>query len=211
MMKKSIKEQLKKFKDEASKCQICRNAGLLYQHSNRRWAYPLFDNNLECPSGVLAIALAPNFDDTFDPEKGYLSYDIDTDPTGNFFRELLESVDLTVQDVSITNSVLCLPAGKNGDYPVYAAQEINCSPWIKRLIDEIDPRAVITLGAQALKAIKRIEKHDLKLMSNVGKLHNWYGRKLLPLYHTSNRGRANRPAELQKKDISVLKKFISST
>ncbi len=209
MSKKTIRRKLEKFKEEASQCRICRRNGLLYQHSNRRWAYPLFDNNLECRSGVLAIAEAPNFDDTFKPEKGYLSYDIDTDPTGNFFRELLESVGLTVQDVVITNSVLCLPLRKGDQYPVYAPQERNCSPWIKRLINEVNPKIVVTVGRQALMATRRIENHPLKkLKDNTGKLYDWYGRKLLPLYHTSKRGRANRKDALQRRDISVLGKIL---
>ncbi|MDF1527392.1 MAG: uracil-DNA glycosylase family protein [bacterium] len=208
MKRKSIKKQLTKFKDDASKCQICREAGLLYKHENGKWAYPLFDKNLECRSGVLAIAEAPNEKDTFDPKKSYLSYDIETDPTGNFFRELLHSVNLTVHDVIITNSVLCLPAAKNGKYPVSSRQISMCSTWVSRLISEVNPEVVLTLGGKALEAIKKIDRHSLTLSSGAGKMHSWYGRKLLPLYHPSLRGRANRKADLQKKDISVLKKYL---
>ena len=202
-MGRSIKKKLIKFKEEASQCRICRDEGLLYQHSNRRWAYPLFDNNLECRSGVMAIAEAPNWKDTFEKGKGYLTYDIPTDNTGNFFRDLLESVELRVQDVVITNSVFCLPAKKGKDYPVSARQQTNCLLWIKRLIDEVDPRVIITLGAKALQAINRIEKHPLtRLRDNTGKIYGWYGRKLLPLFHPGDQGRANQPDEMQKKDIS---------
>lgn len=207
-MNRGISKKLFRFELEAAKCTVCQDEGLIYQHSNGKWAYPLFDKNMECKSGVLAIAEAPNFDDTFDPKKGYLSYDVDTDPTGNFFRELLHSVNLTVHDVIITNSVLCLPEARNGKYPVSSKQTTMCSAWISRLIAEINPKVVLTLGGKALEAIKKIERHRLTLSSGAGKLHRWNGRHLLPLYHPSLLGRAKRPANMQKRDMGVLKNAI---
>lgn len=207
-MARKIKEKLKEFKEEAALCKICRDEGLIYHHSNNKWAFPLFDKNLDCRSGVLAIAEAPNFDDTFDPKKGYLSYDIDTDPTGNFFRDLLNSVGLKVQDVIITNAVLCLPARKGVKFPVTPRQARKCACRIKNLIDLVDPTVVLTMGGKALEAIKRIDQHGLTLKTSKGQLHDWYGRKLLPLYHPSLLGRANRTADLQYKDIVVLKQVL---
>lgn len=207
-MNKDVSKKLGSLKKEVSLCQACRDERLIYQHATGKWAYPLFDKNLDCKSGILAIAEAPNFDDTFDPKKGYLSYDIDTDPTGNFFRELLHSVNLTIHDVIITNSVLCLPAAKDGKYPVKSLQTSMWSTWISRLINEVNPKVVLTLGGKALEAIKKIELHSLILSSGAGKLHEWYGRHLLPLYHPSLLGRASRRADMQKMDIGVLKREL---
>jgi hypothetical protein len=63
------------------------------------------------------VGEAPNHADTFDPDKGYLTYDYNTDPTGRFMRTLLiEEAGLRaeeVDDVLFTNAVLCLPARRN--------------------------------------------------------------------------------------------------
>ena len=207
-MSSITRKKLAKFKKEASRCTLCRPHQLVHQDTSGKWAYPLFDKNIECRSGVLAIAEAPNYDDTFNARKGYLTYDIDTDPTGNFFRELLNTVGLKTSEVIITNSVLCLPAARNGKYPVSSIQASMCSAWISRLISEVNPKVVLTLGGKALEAIKKIERHSLTLSSGAGKLHRWNGRHLLPIYHPSLPGRANRPANMQKRDIQALKKVI---
>jgi hypothetical protein len=44
--------------------------------------------------GVLVIGEAPNWDDTYDADKGYLTYDHDTDPTARFLRTLRTSTPL---------------------------------------------------------------------------------------------------------------------
>ncbi len=207
-MSSNVRKKLARFKKEASYCTLCRPHQLVCQDTSGKWAYPLFDRNMECRSGVLAIAEAPNYDDTYNLSKGYLTYDIETDPTGNFFRELLGTVDLKTSDVIITNSVLCLPTARNGKYPVSSRQISMCSTWISRLITEVNPKVVLTLGGKALEAIKKIERHNLALHSGAGKLHSWYGRHLLPLYHPSLLGRANRPAATQKRDIGVLKDVV---
>jgi hypothetical protein len=50
--------------------------------------------------GVLVVGEAPNHADTFAPDKGYLTYDDDTDPTGRFMRTLLiEEAGLRAEEV----------------------------------------------------------------------------------------------------------------
>jgi uracil-DNA glycosylase family 4 len=157
----------------------------------------------------LFIFEAPNFDDTYNLEKGRLTCDPDTDPSGRFFFDLLEHIGLAPSDVLITNSVLCLPAAKNGKYPVSSAQRRACSPWLRRLIDEREPKVVAPCGGQALEALKLISPHTFKLVTDAGRLYEWHSRLILPLYHPSVLGRISRPAAMQFKDIEVLRTVIS--
>jgi uracil-DNA glycosylase family 4 len=133
-----------------------------------------------------------------------MTCDPTTDPTGRFIYKLLEHVGLSPNDVVFTNAVLCLPAASSGKFPVSAAQRHACSSWLRRLIVDLDPKAVVTCGAQALNATKLLERHGLTLKSNAGKLENWFGRTLLPLYHPSALGRVSRPEKLQRLDIEAL-------
>ena len=43
----------------------------------------------------------------------------------------------------------------------------------------------MTLGAVSLAALKSVEYHQLTLKENVGEIHAWGGRMLVPLYHPS--------------------------
>ena len=204
-------ERIETYREEASRCTTCREPGLIYRHADGRWAYPLFQKEGTCRSGVMLVLEAPNFDDTFDADKGRLTCEPETDPTGQFMSELLASVQLEPSDVLFTNCVLCLPAKKNGKFPVTATQRKLCRPWLVQLIDVLDPGVVGTVGGDALRAVGQIEPHGLTLKNDFGRLHDWLGRKLLPLYHPSRLGRVNRSAELQQEDIKALLPFLGST
>lgn len=196
------------FKEAARKCTECRGGGLLYHDEQHGWAYPLFDESLVCPSRIIVIGEAPNWDDTFDESKRRLTYDIETDPTGNFTRELLSSVGIIVSDVLFTNSVLCLPAHNGKKYKVLAEQSRRCRKWLDMVVSCCNARIIITLGGDALNAIKRLSSHKLKLKYDAGKIHSWNNRYLLPLYHPSKLGQVTRPAKQQLADIQALKAVL---
>lgn len=202
---------LNAFNQEARTCTRCHEAGLLHVESPEQRARPLFQKNPTCASGVMIVAEAPNWDDTYDPNKGFLTYEADTDPTGRFTVELLASVGLKPEDVLFTNSVLCLPARKGERHPVSARQMKLCRPWLERLVQVTSPLVVLTLGARALAAVGRIEPHGLTLRSGAGKLHRWMERYLLPLYHPGLLGRISRPAAQQFQDIAVLKQVLTGS
>ena len=164
--------------------------------------------------GILVVGEAPNHADTYDPRKGYLTYEPGTDPTGTFMLELLvEVVGLAparIADVLFANAVACLPARHDGAHPVRARQRDHCRPWLARLIDDADPRVVVSLGKKPLEALDAIERHHLRV-SNAGTAVPWYRRHLLPLYHPSRLGRVSRPADLQRRDIAALRAFVPHT
>jgi len=157
---------------------------------------------------VLIVAEAPNHDDTYHPKKGRLTCDPDTDPSGRFLFELLGAVGLRPGDVLFTNTVLCLPAPKDGKHPVTSAPAKQCLVWLERLIRDVEPGVVVALGGKALEALARIERHRLELHTGAGRLHSWFGRRLLPLYHPSLLGRVSRPEAQQRADIQALRPYL---
>jgi len=199
------------FNDEARACTSCVPRGLLFADARGR-ARPLLTRTPSGALGVLLVGEAPNIDDTFDANKGYLTYDSDTDPTGQFMRSLLiDEAGVTpdeIGEIVFTNAVLCLPALKAGKYEVRAPQLASCAPWLKRLIDDANPTIVLTMGAVALGALARVAPHRLKLSAAVGRIHDWYGRKLLPLYHASRLGRLNRSEADQRRDMRALREHL---
>ena len=196
---------------EAAKCTSCHAHGLVHIEPTQGVAKPMLQRSPTGSLGILIVGEAPNWDDTYDANKGYLTYDADTDPTGQFMRRLLvEEVglaDAEIDDVLFTNGVLCLPTRKGERYPVSAKQADHCKPWLVRLIEDADVKVVVTMGGKPLEAVNRIERHGLTL-KDAGALHPWFGRKLLPLYHAGLLGRISRSEAQQRQDIRVLRTFL---
>ena len=49
----------------------------------------------------------------------------------------------------------------------------------------MDAPVVVTLGVVSLAALRAVEYHQFSLKENVGQVHTWHGRLLVPLYHPS--------------------------
>lgn len=79
-----------------------------------------------------------------------------------------------------------------------------CRPWLTRVLADVAPAVVVTLGAKALAALGRVERHGLQLKGGVGQLHPWRGTMLLPLYHPGALGRITRSADMQRRDIRAI-------
>ncbi|MBK8995704.1 MAG: uracil-DNA glycosylase family protein [Myxococcales bacterium] len=156
---------------------------------------------------ILFVAEAPNCDDTFDADKGYLTVDPDTDPSGRLFhdlftRELGEAPDR----LALTNAVLCLPRRVSGRHPVPASMIRECSGPLRAQIECLDPLIVAPLGTVALVALARIEEHSFRrLRDAVARPTLWFGRMLFPLAHPSRLGRVTRNEQLQRQDWRELR------
>ena len=108
------------------------------------------------------------------------------DQSGRNFGRFIASVNLTRADLYITNAVLCNPRKASGANRKPTVLEIaNCSEFLRRQIETVDPLVVVTLGAVSLAALRRIEYHNLSLKEAAGKVHQWNGRWLVPVYHPS--------------------------
>lgn len=127
------------------------------------------------------------------------------DKAGDNFEKLIEQVGLSRHDFFITNAALCNPKDEKGNNATPSRSEIvNCSGFLKRQIDLVNPKIVVTLGAQALNALRLIETHDLELSGSVRKKHRWYKRTLITLYHPGQRAMIHRSFHNQLTDYQFL-------
>jgi len=122
------------------------------------------------------------------------------DASGRVFHHLLAQCGISESEIFITNAALCNPRGASGaNRPPKASEVRNCSGFLRRTIDLLDPRIVVTIGAAALKAVGGIEAHSLSL-AYVGRPIHWYGRQLIALYHPSPQVLISRRSLVQQEE-----------
>src|SRR3982751_6732611 len=108
------------------------------------------------------------------------------DKSGANFQLLLDSIGLRREDIFITSAVMCSPRSATDANRRPMRSEIkNCSAYLKRVIELIDPPVIATLGSVALEALKLIQYHELTLKADAGTRRTWNERTLVPLYHPS--------------------------
>lgn len=190
-------ERFKPLAAEAAACVLCERM------RERRAVLSELNGSLD--PLVMFIAEAPGrngADRTRIPFHGDLS--------GNNFEALLQSIDLTRHDIFITNSVLCSPRKPSGANDRPNRLEIrNCSGFLRRQIELIDPPVIATLGAVALDALRSVEPHNYLLRDVAAQILTWNGRLLVPLYHPSPQVIITvRTLEQQQHDFRSLAKAI---
>jgi uracil-DNA glycosylase family 4 len=108
------------------------------------------------------------------------------DKSGANFRVLLESIGLERKDIFVTNAVMCSPRTATDANRKPTKTEIkNCSSFLRRQIELIQPKIVVTIGGVALEALKTIAYHEFTLKTHAAKILDWNNRTLVPLYHPS--------------------------
>ena len=108
------------------------------------------------------------------------------DQSGKNFDHFLASAGLPRSEIFITSAALCNTRSVTGANRRPTSTEIrNCSDFLQRTIELINPQVIVTLGGVALEALKTIEAHQFTLRDDVAKLRDWNGRTLIPLYHPS--------------------------
>lgn len=134
------------------------------------------------------------------------------DASGETFEKLLASIKLTRRDIFITNSVLCNPRKPSGANDKPTRTEIkNCSGYLRRLIELLNPPVIATIGAVALEALKLIAPHKFTLREHAATVVQWNERKLVPLYHPSPQVLITvRSLAAQIRDYQVLLEVTSS-
>jgi uracil-DNA glycosylase family 4 len=132
------------------------------------------------------------------------------DASGSNFESLLAAIRLRRDQIFITSAVLCSPRKPSGanDKPT-RAEILNCSGFLRRLLELIDPPVVATLGAVALDSLKSVEPHNYLIREDAAKILPWHGRLLVPLYHPSPQVIITvRPLEQQKRDYQSILQAI---
>ena len=108
------------------------------------------------------------------------------DQSGRNFTRYLASIGLPRGRLFITNAALCNPRTETGANRKPTRREVgNCSDFLRRQIEVVNPRVVVTLGRVALDALRAVGYHRLTLAESAGKVFEWEGRLLVPLYHPS--------------------------
>ncbi len=132
------------------------------------------------------------------------------DQSGKNFDRFLASINLGREQIFITSAALCNPRAESGANRKPTKSELtNCSDFLRRTIELVNPAVLVTLGSVALEAIKVIEAHDLSLKQSAATISKWNGRLLVPIYHPSPQVLAShRREEQQLRDYLVVDEAI---
>ncbi len=133
------------------------------------------------------------------------------DKSGHNFEELLSFAGIDRNSIYVTNAVLCNPRDSKGNNSTPNNTEIkNCTSFLKRQIELINPRIVVTLGSKALQALSYIEEHNLTLKKSTRTTNNWFNRILIPCYHPGQRAMIHRSMANQRSDYQFISDKLNS-
>ena len=132
------------------------------------------------------------------------------DQSGANFDRFLDSINLTREEIFITSAALCNPRSESGANRRPTQKEIkNCSSFLRRTIEVVNPRVIVTLGSVALEALKRIQYHELNLKESAAQIQTWNDRVLVPIYHPSPQVLASHRREAEQlRDYQVVAKAV---
>ncbi|MCB0279167.1 MAG: uracil-DNA glycosylase [Calditrichaeota bacterium] len=98
---------------------------------------------------------------------------------GQLLDKILAAIDLSLQDVYITNIVKCRPPNNRDPQP----EEINaCNAYLQKQIELIQPKLILALGRIAAHTLLNTSDSLSKLR---GRFHDYQGKLLLVTYHPS--------------------------
>lgn len=132
------------------------------------------------------------------------------DQSGKNFDRFLRSINLNRSDIFITSAALCNPQAASGANRRPTTRELrNCSDFLRRTIELVDPRVIVTLGGVALEALKLIHHHEFSLSQDGARVREWNDRTLVSLYHPSPQVLiTSRDEKTQLRDYKVVARAI---
>jgi len=133
------------------------------------------------------------------------------DQSGKNFERFLASIGLAREQLFITSAAICNPRTESGANRKPSKVELtNCSYFLRRAIELVDPAVAVTLGSVALDALKTIEPHNLSLRESAAQIQRWDGRVLVPIYHPSPQVLASHRREAEQlRDYKVVARAIN--
>jgi uracil-DNA glycosylase family 4 len=96
---------------------------------------------------------------------------------GQLLTKMLDSIQVTRDEVYITNTVLCRPPGNRNPE---ADELASCRPFLDAKLAAIQPKVILALGSVATQALLRTKEPIGKLR---GRLHEFGGAVLVPTFH----------------------------
>ena len=132
------------------------------------------------------------------------------DQSGKNFERFLASIGLGREHIFITSAAICNPRTESGANRKPGRRELtNCSGFLRRTVEIVDPAVIVTLGSVALDALKLIQPHDLSLRESAATIQSWDGRVLVPIYHPSPQVLASHRREAEQlRDYKVVARAI---
>jgi uracil-DNA glycosylase family 4 len=131
------------------------------------------------------------------------------DESGRRFEAFLDLAGLAREEVFVTNAVLCNPVDAQGRNRAPRIAEVKrCLGFLREQVLAVDPEVVVALGGVSLAALAHIEPHGAGLRSGCGRLIEWWGRTLVPLYHPGRRAIVHRADALQQDDWRKLGAYL---
>jgi len=123
----------------------------------------------------------PNADLMFIGEAPGRDEDLQGEPfvgrAGQLLTDIIKAMKLTRDDVYIANVVKCRPPENRNPEP----DELDaCRPFIRRQIEMIKPRVIVTLGRFALQSLTG---RDYGITSKRGQWLEYEGIRIMPTYH----------------------------
>jgi uracil-DNA glycosylase family 4 len=120
---------------------------------------------------------------------------------GQLLTDIIKAMKLTRDDVYIANVIKCRPPENRNPEP----DELEaCRPWIRRQVELIQPKVIVTLGRFPLQSLT---EKGYSITSVRGQWLEYNGIKLMPTYHPAYLLR--NPAA--KKDVwSDMKKVMAA-
>ena len=96
---------------------------------------------------------------------------------GQLLTKMLTAVNLTREEVFITNAVLCRPPGNRNPEPDELAA---CAPFLADKLAVIQPKVILSLGSVATQSLLRTKEAIGKLR---GRVHPYGDSVLIPTFH----------------------------
>ena len=181
-------ETLKLVAEEVSKCNLCE----LY-HS-RKLAVP---GEGPGKSDIMFIGEGPGFHEN---EQGRPF----VGAAGKFLEELLASIDLSREQVYITNVVKCRPPGNRDPQPIEV--ETCTTTFLDRQIQAINPKVIVTLGRFSMSLFLT----NAKISQVHGQSMRIKGRLVVPMYHPAAALHQGSLRPVIKDDFAKLPQLIAN-
>ncbi len=125
--------------------------------------------------------------------------------SGKILDELLQSINLSREDIFITNTILCRPPNNRNPSKV---EVNNCRDRLDQLLQIMKPKVIVTIGNFATDRI--IGKTGIKTIR--GKVFNYGEFKVIPVVHPASylySGRNPEMMQQMKDDFSTISEIIN--